>query len=109
MQTRSYWNRRRRALLFAWITLALVAAGCGAEDGTEPIPSTMCCDPAEEPGVGDNPTCFEGATCCADGTWQCNGDSGESSCDDFDGLCVSGSCDPSEQPGVGGGGPTSRP
>ena len=40
-----------------------------------------CCDPAEEPGVGDNPVCIEGASCCADGQWQCNIGDGTSSCD----------------------------
>jgi hypothetical protein len=40
-----------------------------------------CCDPAEEPGVGDNAPCFEGAHCCADGQWQCNHGDGTSSCD----------------------------
>ena len=31
-----------------------------------------CCNPDDEPGVNGNPFCFEGATCCADGTWACN-------------------------------------
>ncbi len=41
----------------------------------------ICCDAADEPGIGDNPTCFEGASCCADGEWQCNDGIGSSSCD----------------------------
>ena len=40
-----------------------------------------CCDPADEPGVGDNAICIEGATCCAGGQWQCNSGDGTSSCD----------------------------
>lgn len=40
-----------------------------------------CCDPLEEPGTHGNPICFEGATCCADGTWQCNRGDGTPSCD----------------------------
>ncbi|GJM26845.1 MAG: hypothetical protein DHS20C16_32600 [Phycisphaerae bacterium] len=40
-----------------------------------------CCDPADEPGVGGNPFCFEGASCCADGTWACNNANGTPSCD----------------------------
>lgn len=31
-----------------------------------------CCDPALQPGVDGNPTCVEGATCCASGQWACN-------------------------------------
>ncbi|MCH8851813.1 MAG: hypothetical protein IID41_04085 [Planctomycetes bacterium] len=32
----------------------------------------ICCAAAEEPGTGDNDICFEGASCCADGSWKCN-------------------------------------
>lgn len=46
-----------------------------------------CCDPADQPGVGDNPTCIEGASCCADGQWGCNEGGGESTCDT---LCGQG-------------------
>ncbi len=40
-----------------------------------------CCDPLEEPGTHGNPFCFEGATCCADGTWQCNRGDATPTCD----------------------------
>jgi hypothetical protein len=52
-----------------------------------------------------NPLCFEGATCCGDGTWQCNGASGEPGCDDSGGLCEIIECDPAQEPGVGGNPP----
>lgn len=39
-----------------------------------------CCDPALEPGQGGIPFCFEGASCCADGTWACNNPDGSPSC-----------------------------
>ena len=39
-----------------------------------------CCNPALEPGTGGNPFCFEGHTCCANGTWQCNNANGSPSC-----------------------------
>jgi hypothetical protein len=40
-----------------------------------------CCDPAGAPGVCGGPIiCIEGATCCANGTWQCNTASGGSTC-----------------------------
>ena len=41
----------------------------------------ICCDAAEEPGIGDNPACIEGASCCADGEWKCNSGIGSSTCD----------------------------
>jgi hypothetical protein len=47
-----------------------------------------CCDEASEPGVGENPLCIEGASCCADGTWQCNNGNGTSSCDAPGKPCV---------------------
>lgn len=40
-----------------------------------------CCDPRLQPGTHGNPICFEGATCCADGTWRCNRGDGTPSCD----------------------------
>jgi hypothetical protein len=42
---------------------------------------TACCDPAHEPGVGDNPFCYEGHTCCSDGQWSCNNPDGSPSCE----------------------------
>ncbi len=47
----------------------------------------ICCDAAEEPGVGDNPTCVEGASCCADGEWKCNNGVGSSTCDEAGTPC----------------------
>ena len=46
-----------------------------------------CCDPDVEPGVGANPTCFEGATCCSDGQWQCNQGDGSTTCDEVGDEC----------------------
>lgn len=43
-------------------------------------PGPSCCDPAAEPGTGGNPFCFEGHSCCANGTWQCNNPDGSPSC-----------------------------
>ena len=74
------------------VTLAFIAAGLATQVGCTPVqppPSDACCDPLEEPGVGDNPICVEGATCCADGTWQCNKGDGNSGCD---ADCPAGSC-----------------
>lgn len=63
----------------------------------------LCCDPALEPGVGGNPFCFAGHTCCADGTWRrddpngntCDGPVGEVCqpvfCTDDVKLCPDGS------------------
>ena len=39
-----------------------------------------CCKPELEPGVGGNPLCFEGHTCCSDGEWRCNNVSGNPTC-----------------------------
>lgn len=44
-------------------------------------PGGGCCDPALEPGGGIVPLCFEGHTCCANGSWQCNNPDGSPSCD----------------------------
>ena len=41
---------------------------------------TACCNPDDEPGVGGNPFCFEGASCCSDGNWNCNNADGSPSC-----------------------------
>lgn len=66
-------------LYLPWIAAvgALAMFGCAP---VEPVPSDACCDPATEPGLGDNPICIEGATCCADGAWKCNEGDGSSSC-----------------------------
>lgn len=58
----------------------LPVAGGGALDSTPAADSSKCCDPALEPGVGGNPLCFEGHTCCASGQWQCNNADGSPSC-----------------------------
>ena len=58
-----------------------------------------CCEPSEQP------QCIEGATCCADGTWQCNNGAGEPPCEETalpctdGGQCVpeQGSCAMGEQ------------
>jgi len=47
----------------------------------KPTPPPACCDPALEPGVGNNPLCFEGHTCCSDGRWDCNNPDGTPSCE----------------------------
>ena len=44
-------------------------------------PSGGCCDPSLEPGVGGNPFCFEGHTCCSSGVWGCNNADGSPSCE----------------------------
>lgn len=41
-----------------------------------------CCSADDQPGVNGNPFCFEGATCCADGTWACNNGDLTPSCPD---------------------------
>ena len=46
-----------------------------------------CCDPALEPGTNGNPYCFDGATCCANGTWSCNLGIGQPSCDEVGVVC----------------------
>lgn len=46
----------------------------------KPNPAPACCDPDLQPGVNGNPFCFEGATCCSDGRWQCNNPDGSPSC-----------------------------
>ncbi len=50
-------------------------------------PGGGCCDPGLEPGVGGNPFCFEGHTCCSSGNWQCNNPDGSPSCDPGE-VCV---------------------
>ncbi len=44
-------------------------------------PKLACCDPALEPGQNGNPFCFEGHSCCTDGTWRCNNPDATPSCD----------------------------
>ena len=56
------------------------AAGVNVADVGE-CAHTDCCDPALEPGTGENPTCVEGTACCADGEWACNIGSGASACE----------------------------
>lgn len=46
-----------------------------------PNKGPKCCDPAAEPGVGGNPFCFEGHTCCSDGQWRCNNPDATPSCE----------------------------
>ena len=58
----------------------------------------QCCDPFEEPGLFGNPICFEGATCCAGGNWQCNDGGANSTCD-LDGFACENCCNPREEPG----------
>ena len=52
-------------------------------------PSGDCCDPALEPGVGGNPFCFEGHTCCPGG-WQCNNPDGTPACSKPGEVCPAG-------------------
>ena len=52
-------------------------------------PSGECCDPALEPGVGGNPFCFEGHTCCPGG-WQCNYPDGTPACSKPGEVCPAG-------------------
>lgn len=47
----------------------------------------VCCDPAEEPGVGGNPFCIEGHACCADGSWKCNDGGGNPICEKIGEVC----------------------
>jgi len=98
-------KNRLRLILLAVALLAggLVIAGA-ASDGAPAIPApdqgsanpffdddatpvkgkpgggTACCDPADQPGTNGNPFCFEGASCCEDGSWACNNPDGSPSC-----------------------------
>ena len=60
-----------------------------------------CCDPLDEPGMFGNPECFEGATCCANGAWQCNDNLAVSTCA-ADGVVCEGCCNPLDEPGAFG-------
>jgi len=68
-----------------------------------------CCDPNEQPGANGNPHCFEGASCCANGEWACNGADGQPSCGATStnangalGEVCEACCDPAKQPGAHG-------
>ena len=58
-------------------------------------PPSSCCNPDDEPGVGGNPICFEGHTCCADGQWRCNNADGSPSCPPGE-VCPEGCADKNE-------------
>lgn len=63
--------------------LAMMVIGGGAMlfvCGAAAVAEEKCCDPALRPGGGIVPFCFEGASCCADGTWSCNNADGSPSC-----------------------------
>ncbi len=61
---RSLTRWRRVSVLAAAIaTLLLAAPGWSFEP---------CCDPALEPGVGENPPCIEGRACVPTGEWICS-------------------------------------
>ena len=58
-----------------------------SSDGTGPEPE-RCCYAWQQPGFADVPACFEGASCCADGTWACNDGAGNSTCEDSGVVCM---------------------
>lgn len=104
-----YWRRKlrqaaRRRRLYVPVTCTLVfspVCGCvGWTCGNECMADSAgasinhlgscvqpCCDPSEEPGVGDYSPCVEDATCCANGQWQCNLGDGTSSCAAVGDVC----------------------
>ena len=51
-----------------------------------------CCDPADEADAGGGTPCVEGATCCADGTWQCNEGDGSPTCEALGTVCGDPPC-----------------
>lgn len=53
------------------------------------VPCPQCCYAAEQP------PCFEGASCCADGSWACNDDAGQPTCET---APVCACCQPGEEP-----------
>jgi hypothetical protein len=63
-----------------WTLKSSVASSQGEVAAKGGPPSGGCCDPDSEPGVGGNPLCFEGHSCCANGNWQCNNPDGSPSC-----------------------------
>ncbi|MDH3284362.1 MAG: hypothetical protein OEQ13_06440 [Acidobacteriota bacterium] len=78
-------------------TDAGAASGCAATELPAPLtpvgkgkpPKLACCNPALEPGTNGNPFCFEGHTCCTDGTWRCNNPDATPSCDVGE-VCAAG-------------------
>jgi len=50
--------------------------------------ASACCDPLTQPGEGENPTCFEGATCCDNGQWRCNASDGSNTCNAIGEACT---------------------
>ena len=97
-------NSRVRFIGSTLAIIALIAVGwtvlsSGNEAAAGPgggPPGGGCCDPADEPGVGSNPFCFEGHTCCASGNWQCNNEDASPSCDP--GEVCDGSCGDKNDP-----------
>jgi hypothetical protein len=108
---------RKLSTTLGIVVLAAVVLCCwalvrssDAVAGSKDAPAAACCNPAYEPGVGDNPLCYEGHTCCADGQWRCNEPDGSPSCApgevcepgcgekndpcDVDEDCCSGDCKP---------------
>jgi hypothetical protein len=80
----------------------LAATGASAQSsGTSPSTGggtqLACCNPLEEPGFYGNPPCFEGATCCSTGEWQCNDATGQSTCA-AEGISCEPCCHPDERP-----------
>lgn len=55
-------------------------ASLGMKEGQVCEVEEACCNLDEMPGNNGNPVCFEGATCCSDGSWQCNAGNGSSTC-----------------------------
>lgn len=88
-------------LVLAMVLSAALISLNSCDDRGEPQPIEACCNPADKPGTGPNPACIEGATCCADGTWQCNQGTGEPACDNNEGVCLGYACDPADEPGTG--------
>jgi hypothetical protein len=58
-----------------------------------------CCDPNTEPGTHGLPFCFEGASCCANGTWACNEGDGSTTCPGRKLCAVDTCCDLARMPG----------
>jgi hypothetical protein len=99
-------NSGRAMALAAVVAAAIVGlASCDGDDNVQPVPSELCCDPNTKPGVGTNPICTEGVTCCGDGSWQCNQATGENTCQNYGGLCEITECNPDDEPGVGDNAP----
>ena len=77
----------------AILTSCAVVLDLGTADASLPEQApvaggTSCCDPALEPGTNGIPFCFEGHTCCADGTWRCNNSDGTPGCTACGATCV---------------------